>query len=435
MTKRERGLCELYEENPEQADWLVFGRIAESDRRGFLRGAGLAAMGAIVGAAIPFSRNMPSGLIPAALAEGNADFKLEGKDGLTVLNDRPVNAETPPHLLDDAVTPTARHFIRNNGIPPADTSPDKWTLKIDGLVNNEMDLAIGELRERFEVVTRNLQIECGGNGRAAFNPPASGNQWTVGAVACAQWTGVRLRDVLQAAGLKPEAVYTGHYGADSHLSGDSGKDALSRGVPIWKAMDEDTLIAFEQNGAPIHAMNGAPLRLVTPGWPGSTSQKWLTRIWIRDQVHDGAKMTGTSYRTPAYPVAPGTEVPDADWRIIESMPVKSLITYPRSGHVLPVDHRSLEVRGSAWAGDQKVSAMHVSTDFGASWQQAELAEPDNSHAWQRWRTELTFPSRGYYEIWARATDGNGAMQPFAVNWNPKGYLNNSMHRIAVRVET
>ena len=114
----ERGICELYEEDPERADYLVFGRIPEGGRRGFLKGAGLAAMGAVVGGAIPFARNMPTGLIPAALAQTTEAFVIKGKDALRVLNDRPVNAETPAHLLDDPVTPNDRHFIRNNGLVP-----------------------------------------------------------------------------------------------------------------------------------------------------------------------------------------------------------------------------------------------------------------------------------------------------------------------------
>ena len=123
MTKKqERGLCELYQADPEQADWQVFGRRAGSGRRGFLKGAGLTTMAALVGASIPFHRNMPAGLIPAALADEQSSFEIEGKDGLSVLNDRPLNAETPAHLLDDAVTPTARHFIRNNGAVPEDMS-------------------------------------------------------------------------------------------------------------------------------------------------------------------------------------------------------------------------------------------------------------------------------------------------------------------------
>ncbi len=428
---RERGLCELYAEDPIRADELVFGRRCYPDRRGFLKGAGLATMGAVLGAGIPFHRNMPAGLIPAALAEGPEDFVIEGKEGLRVLNDRPVNAETPAHLLDDPITPVNRHFIRNNGIPPEDTSPDNWTITIDGFVDRPLTLSIADLRRNFEVVTYALQLECGGNGRAFFNPPARGNQWTVGAVGCSRWTGVRLRDVLRAAGVRDNVVYTAHYGADMHLSGDPDKVPISRGVPIEKAMNPYNLIAFEMNGGPLHPMNGAPVRLVIPGWPGSCSHKWLTRIWLRDVVHDGPKMTGKSYRVPRYPVAPGEKVPTEDFVIIHSMPVKSIITFPQTNVEVPADE-PLEVRGHAWAGDNFVTRLDLSIDFGKSWIAAELDPPENPYAWQNWRAKIRFPIHGYYEIWARATDDEGRMQPFAIAWNPKGYLNNSMHRIAVR---
>lgn len=429
QSKKMPGLFEMYEKDPEAADYKLFGRVAHSDRRGFLRGAGLATMSAMVGATIPFHRNIPSGFIPVALA---AETKIEGKDGLKVLNDRPMNAETLPHLLDDPITPTSRHFIRNNGLPPENVDPDKWSLTIDGEVNKSLTLSIADLKKQFDVVTMALCLECGGNGRAFFNPPAKGNQWTYGAVGCAKWTGVRLKDVLQAAGLKDSAVYTGHYGADTHLSGDPKKLPISRGVPIKKALMDTSLIAFEMNGGPLHPMNGAPLRLVFPGWPGSCSQKWLKRIWLRDKVHDGPKMTGTSYRVPAYPVAPGQEVPKEDFVIIERMPVKSLITHPATG--LDTSEKTLEVRGHAWTGDDRtITRVDISYDFGATWQQAELDDPVNPGAWQNWRTKVTLPKAGYYEIWARATDSAGESQPFAIAWNPKGYLNNSMHRVAVRV--
>ena len=424
-------LFDLYHKDPEAADRLIFGREYYPDRRGFFRKAGLATMGAMIGAAIPFHRNMPAGFIPAAMAE--QPFRIDGKEGLSILNDRPVNAETPAHLLDDEITPIERHFIRNNGLAPENVDASTWTLTIDGEVNNPLELSIADLKRDFEVVTLALQLECGGNGRGFFEPKARGNQWTVGAVGCSEWTGVRLKDVLQAADLKDSAIYTAHYGTDKHLSGDPDKVPISRGVPLEKALDPHNLIAFEMNGQPIHPMNGYPLRLVIPGWPGSFSQKWLTRIWMRDQVHDGPKMTGKSYRVPKHPVAPGEKVPDEDFVLIEAMPVKSLITSPMSGIEVAGDQPTLEVRGHAWAGDRKVTAVDLSVDFGATWTKAELSEPRNPYAWQRFQGRVAFPSNGYYEVWARATDDQGEMQPFAIAWNPKGYLNNSMHRIAVRV--
>ena len=415
--------------SPLEAPYLhaFFGRKSYANRRGFLRGAGLAAMAAMVDAAIPFHRNMPAGFIPAAFAD---EVVLVGKDGLTLLNDRPLNAETPPHLLDDPITPAPRHFIRNNGIPPPDVNPDTWTLTIDGLVDRPMTLSIADLRSMFEVVTMALAIECGGNGRAFFEPPARGNQWTYGAVACSEWTGVRLKDVLAAAGVQPGVVYTAHVGADVHLSGQPDKLPISRGVPIAKAMTDNVLIAFGQNGGPIHPMNGAPLRLVVPGWPGSCSQKWLRRIYLRDVVHDGAKMTGTSYRVPHYKIEPGEKVDKENFVIIERMPVKSLITHPANGAEAG---RAVEVHGHAWSGDRTVAAVDVSYDFGATWMPAALAAPANDGAWQNFRANVVLPAAGYYEIWARATDSAGKMQPHAIDWNPKGYLNNTMHRVALRV--
>lgn len=401
-------------------------------RRAFLGASGSAAFSAALGAPIPFSRYLPNGVIPVALAQSEAGY-LREKDGLIMLGDLPLNAETPPHLLDDDITPGARMFVRNNGHIPDFSAKDiaNWRLAVDGEVETPLELSIDDLKSNFETVTHRLQLECGGNGRRFMTPPARGNQWSFGAVSCAEWTGVRMRDLLMRAGVKPSAVYTGHYGADQHLSGDPEKQALSRGVPIDKAMEPHTLIAFAVNGGDIPLLNGHPLRIVAPGWPGSCSQKWLTRIWVRDQVHDGVKMTGQSYRVPKYPVAPGTEVPDEDMKIITSMPVKSLITAPQTGARVKAGEM-FEVRGHAWAGDHAVAAMDVSIDFGATWAPAKLDAPVNRYAWQRWRHNIRLPQAGYFEVWARATDDAGIMQPpVQPGWNPRGYLNNLQHRIAV----
>ena len=437
MSDEQRGIHELYGEDPFLADELVWGRRADPvTRRGFLKGSGLAAMSAAVGASIPFAELMPGGLIPAAFAQSNQPFTIPGKEGLIVLNDRPVNAETPAHLLDDPVTPAKYLFVRNNGTPPsvANIDPDAWTLDVGGeSVVREMSVSVADLKQGFEHHTYQLQLECGGNGRSEFVPPAAGNQWSVGAVGCPEWTGVRLRDVLETAGLREDAVYIGYYGADVHLSGDPNQAPISRGVPMFKALEDETLIAWAMNGEDIPVMNGYPLRLVCGGWPASVSGKWLKRIVVRNRVHDGPKMTGDSYRVPCEPVAPGSDVPDEEMCIIESMPVKSLITFPRSG-IEHAEGRPLPVRGHAWAGDREVSEVFVSVDFGATWSKAALDAPANRFAWQHWRAAVEFPGSGYYEIWARAVDSAGQSQPMVLpGWNPRGYLNNACHRIAVQV--
>lgn len=439
MTKKtpERGICELYQDDPERADAQIWGRKTEAEsRRGFLKMGGLAAMAMAVGAAIPFARNMPGGLIPAAHAETTEPFMILGKEGLVVLGDRPINAETPAHFLDDDITPTSRHFVRNNGLisPMAEKmDANGWILTIDGEVHKPLQLTLDDLKKRFKHYTYTLQLECGGNGRAGFNPPAKGNQWTIGAIGCATYTGVRLADVLKAAELKDSAVYTGYYGSDVHLSGDPEKVVISRGTPIHKAVDPHTLIVWEMNGEPLPAMHGFPVRIVTPGWAGSTSPKWLRRIWVRDKEHDGPKMTGHSYRVPKYPVEPGVNVPESDMKIIESLPVKSVITSPATGAKVALGSK-LHLRGAAWAGDNSVKQMDLSFDFGVTWVKAKLHRPVNPFAWQRWEADLQLPIAGYYEVWARATDDKGRMQPMVVpGWNPQGYLNNAMHRIAVYV--
>ena len=374
-------------------------------------------------------------LCPLAAGQ-TAPLAIPGKPGLKVLSDRPINAETPAHLLDDAVTPAARMFVRNNGIPP-DTQaidPLQWTLELAGeACARPTQLTLRELKERFEHVTLQLQLECGGNGRAEFHPPARGNQWTTGAVACPRWTGVRLRDVLDHCGVTDEAVYVAYEAADTHLSGDPTKQPISRGVPMGKALEAETLIAWAMNGEPLPPLHGYPLRLVAGGWPGSVSGKWLKRILVRDRIHDGPKMGGQSYRVPCDPVAPGATVADEGMCIIESMPVKSLITHPRSGSRYDRG-KPIAVRGHAWAGDLGVAGMFTSLDFGATWQRADLDEPANRLAWQHWSTTIAIPTPGYYEIWARAVDDNGRSQPAVLpGWNPRGYLNNACHRVALAV--
>ncbi|GAA5194730.1 sulfite oxidase [Ferrimonas gelatinilytica] len=435
--KKSIGIHELYSQDPIAADKLLWGRETDSSRRGFLKKSGLLAMSAALGGYIPFASKMPGGLIPAAFAEAPEPFSIEGKEGLRVLNDRPINAETPAHLLDDDFTPAKYFFVRNNGLPPAlDTigDVDQWELEIAGeSCLKPQTFTLAELKKRFKHYTYALTLECGGNGRSEFNPPAKGNQWSTGAVGCAKWTGVRLKDVLEACGIKDDAVYIGYYSADRHLSGDPNKDAISRGVPMHKALEEESLIAWGFNGEDIPYQNGYPLRLITAGWPASTCGKWLNKIVIRNKVHDGQKMTGQAYRVPCEPVAPGTKVADEEMCIIESMPVKSLITFPKSGvtHALK---ETFEFRGKAWAGDLAVKEMEVSIDFGATWQRAKLEKPVNRLAWQKWSANLKFPEPGYYEVWARATDSNGKAQPTILpGWNPKGYLNNACHRIAVQV--
>ncbi len=404
-------------------------------RREFVTKGALSAFAAVIGTDIVFGASMPKGYSPLALSQ-NDPFKMFNKSKeMVVLNDNPWNIEAQAHLLDDAITPNEHMFIRNNGLVPENIDAENWTLTIDGeSVGKKKTYTLKELKSKFTQHTYQLTLECGGNGRSEYDPPASGNQWTVGAVSCARWTGVRLRDVLEDAGIKSDAVYIGYHAVDLHLSRDRDKEPISRGCPIPKAMQDETLLAFQMNGEDIPLAHGYPLRLVAGGWPASVSGKWVNRISIRNKVHDGTKMTGSAYRTPCEPVAPGEKVADEDMCIIESMPVKSLITYPKSGAMI-AEGKTLNIRGHAWAGEMEVSEVEYSIDFGSTWKKCKLEKPVNRLAWQHFSAQVSFPQNGYYEVWARATDRQGLAQSMLVpGWNPKGYLNNACHRIAVKVK-
>jgi DMSO/TMAO reductase YedYZ molybdopterin-dependent catalytic subunit len=403
-------------------------------RRQFVKKSMMGSLASVLGMNIVYGSSMPENYTLLGLQDPDPFKMFELDSSMLVLNNRPWNIEAQAHLLDDKVTPNSRMFIRNNGLIPKEIDEKNWTLTIDGeSVKEARSFTLEELKSNFKTHSYQLTLECGGNGRSEFDPPAKGNQWTVGAVHCAKWTGVRLKDVLNEVGILEDAVYIGYHARDVHLSGDSSKEPISRGVPIAKALQDETLIAFEMNDGPIPLAHGFPLRLVAGGWPASASGKWIDRISIRNKEHDGSKMQGSSYRVPINPVAPGEKVDEKDMEVIESMPVKSLITNPKSGAVFELG-RTLDIRGHAWAGEQAVAKMEYSIDFGSTWSECNLERPANRLAWQHFRASIEFPETGYYEIWARATDSNGKSQPMLVpGWNPKGYLNNACHRIAVKV--
>jgi DMSO/TMAO reductase YedYZ molybdopterin-dependent catalytic subunit len=354
---------------------------------------------------------------------------VAAKPDLMLLDTPELNAETPAHLLDDDITPIARLFARNTGAMPAFSIADiqNWTLKVDGCVQRPRTWMLPELKRDFPAVTETAVIECAGNGRAFFPDPAGTVLWRHGAVGCARWTGVRLRDLLEACGLQPAAVYTGHHSPDLYLDG-SGP-AISRGLPIEKATAPETLLALELNGEPLPALHGGPLRLVAPGYPGAAFHKWLTRIEVRDREHDGERMLDGHYRMPRTPLRYGERFDQSEFEIITDMPVKSLITAPHDDFSHPAGE-PLHIRGHAWSGHVPVVKVELSLDGGASWHDTALGPLPGRFAWRRFNFTHASPPHGAIEIAARATHARGAMQPMqSAPWNPRGYLNNMVHRV------
>jgi len=347
------------------------------------------------------------------------------KPRLHAFDDDALNAEPTAALLDDFITPVEHFFVRNNGrLPPEHTGDlDAWTLKIDGEVERTASFSVAALRSQFETITVTAVLECAGYGRDAFDPPVDGVPWGRGPVGCARWTGVRLRDVLSACGVKRAAVYTAHHSGD--LQTDANEPAISRGIPIAKAMEPETLLAFEMNGEPLPFLHGGPLRVVAPGFPGSAWQKWLARLELRDREHDGEKMNGTDYRLPRRRFAPGEPIDESDFTVIVDMPVNSLITAPLDGFAARAG--ALDVRGFAWSGHVPVRSVEISTD-GQRWLPAQLEPEVERFAWRRFRTSFEVPA-GPVTLMARATDTQGRAQPLEAPWNPRGYCNNAIQRV------
>ncbi|NNG08950.1 MAG: molybdopterin-dependent oxidoreductase, partial [Arenibacter sp.] len=221
-------------------------------RRNFVKKTTLGSLAGILGMDIVYGSKIPENYTLLGLQDPDP-FQLFNKDNeMVVLNSKPWNMEAVAHLLDDKVTPNKYMFVRNNGLVPEDINSKEWTLTIDGeSVKEQKTFTLEELKSKFKHHTYQLTVECGGNGRSEFDPPAKGNQWTIGAVACASWTGVRLKDVLQEAGIKDDAVYIGYHAVDQHLSRDPSKTPISRGVPMSKALQDETLLAFKMNGEDI----------------------------------------------------------------------------------------------------------------------------------------------------------------------------------------
>jgi DMSO/TMAO reductase YedYZ molybdopterin-dependent catalytic subunit len=336
----------------------------------------------------------------AATLEEQALFR---KKGLLVHSPRPLDVETPPELLDTWITPIPRFFVRSHFyIPSIDTS--KWRLSIEGLVEKPFQLTLAEL-SRLPQIERVVTMECAGNGRSFFRPPVAGIQWRKGAVGTARWKGVRLKDLLDRAALKPDAKHLACDGADTGMA--TAPD-FTRSIPVAKALHPDTLLATHMNGVPLPIEHGFPVRLITPGWEGAASVKWLTKITAIPDEYDGFFMK-TAYRYPTRPVQPGEAVDPKDMAALTSLTVKSLLT-----------RWTGRVEGVAWAGEAAITKVEVSVDGGRIWNEAHLGRDQAPFAWRRFR--LDHKPAG--TVMSRATDSQGRTQPLVVAWNPSGYLHN-----------
>ena len=404
------------------------------DRRKFLKASasGLAAAGAgsLVFAADPMlgPATLPGGALESALLEA-----LPGKVPLVKKSFRPPNFETPVNYFSEAFTRNDAFFVRYHlaSIPRVDGA--SWKLTIAGdAVDKPFELTLDQLKREFEPVEVAALCICSGNRRGLSEPHVPGVQWGHGAMGNARWKGVRLKEVLARAGLKKEAIEIAFDGADGPAL-DKTPDFI-KSIPVWKALDENTILAFEMNGEPLPHWNGYPVRVVVPGWTATYWMKHLTSIQAVSQPFKGFWMA-TAYRIPKgkFPVVDRfvTQETEANTPITE-MVVASLVTNLRDGMSLPAGKAAV-VRGVAWDGGYGMRDVEVSIDGGASWRPAELGPDLGRFAWRQWSFAIPAPEPGNYTVMAKATNRIGASQAFELVFNPAGYHNNVVERIKVRV--
>jgi DMSO/TMAO reductase YedYZ molybdopterin-dependent catalytic subunit len=347
---------------------------------------------------------------------------------MLVRSARPEDLEMPLSGFSDYITPIDRFFVRTHVYTPR-IEVSEWRLMVTGDVGAALTLTMGELR-RLPATELVSVLECAGNGRGFYEPSMPGLQWGDGAVGNGRWRGVRLADVLERAGVRPSAKEVLFNGADAPIG---AMPDFQRSIPIEKALDPRTLLAYEMNGEALPVQHGFPLRVVAPGWAGDSWIKWLTSISVLDREHDGFWMA-RAYRHPGRPVPPGTAVAPERMQPVTNLRVKSVIADPLDdARVIP--GTPVTIRGAAWSGDRgPVVAVDVSVDGGRTWQPATLRRADRTDfGWRLWQYRWTPPREAYYTILARARDAAGNTQPFDQEWNPSGYAWNVIPRVRVNV--
>ncbi|NDD64655.1 MAG: sulfite oxidase-like oxidoreductase [Acidobacteria bacterium] len=405
-------------------------RQSDFSRREFLgRAAGVS--GALL---TPAFAGGSAGLISPVLAAAGWQNVVKGKERLIVRSLRPEDLETPVTLLNSWLTPNDLFYVRHHSYAPAyapevgESIGKSWKVEVDGAVEKPLTISLDELK-RLPRATVTVTLECAGNGRAFHDPPVAGIQWEKGAVGTARFTGARLADILKRAGIRASGRFVLFDGADSPV----GKmPDFQRNVPLEKALHADTIIAYEMNDQTLPALHGYPLRAVVPGWEGAYAVKWLNRIRVIEQEHDGF-FVRTAYRYPNIPVAPGAAVPPENMLPVKGLVVKSLINHPAEGASFPVG--KVRVSGFAWAGEIGIRQVDLSLDQGSTWVPARLGKEKVRYAWQSFEHEFNITTPGSYLVMARATDEQGRMQPVAPNWNPSGYLWNVIDRVRINVNT
>jgi DMSO/TMAO reductase YedYZ molybdopterin-dependent catalytic subunit len=357
----------------------------------------------------------------------SADKNKLTADGLIVREEEPLNLEMPFSTLSSFTTPNESFYVRCH-FPIPEITASEWRLKVEGEVETPFELGYDELLA-MESRTIAATLECAGNNRIFLEPKVKGVQWELGAVGNASWTGVPLSAVLARAKVKSDALEVILEGADEgevdKTPSPSGKISFSRSLPLGKAYD-DVLLAYEMNGEKLTAAHGFPLRAIVPGWYAMASVKWLRRLIVTAKPFNGyyqsLDYSFWDRRGPLPTLAPLTE-----------QQIKAEIAQPGNGGTVPAA-TTVKVHGAAWSCDADITKVEISTDFGATWQEAQLMDSSVKNAWRLWQYDWrTPPKPGKQTLLARATDSRGRVQPLERDADRGTYMINHVLPIEVEV--
>lgn len=360
--------------------------------------------------------------VPAFDPEDACQRAIEA--GLVVHRAHPLNCETSiPALVGGVVMPNAHFYVRNHFQIP-ELAIDTWRLSVGGLVERPLSLSLRDLhtmRSETLVVT----LECAGNGRSRLDPPVPGEKWELGAVSTAEWAGVPLSEVLDRAGVNPQAREVLFRGADRGTVDDATEViSFERSLGLDDARDGEALLAYAMNGEPLPIQHGYPLRVVMPGWYAVASVKWLTEIELTDTEFSGHFQTDSYFFER-----------ERDGEVVREpvslQRVRALITEPAAGEA--VEPGELAIRGVAWSGAAPIARVDVSIG-GGGWQEARLVGARNRHSWQWWELITRLDEPGTTTVRARATDLADRTQPEQQEWNRLGYGNNAIQEVVVHVD-
>jgi sulfite dehydrogenase (cytochrome) subunit A len=398
------------------------------DRRSLLS----AASSCLLAGNAAFARLARADLAAGALQSASLE-SLPGKKPLIKRAYRPPNYETPLSGFVRSITPNDEFFVRWHlaNIPEIDAK--EWRLAIGGdAVSRPFDLTLDDLRSQFERVELVAVCQCSGNRRGLSDPHVPGVQWGYGAMGNAVWRGARLKDLLTRAGIRPDAIEIAFRGGDEPQL--EGTPKFVKSIPIWRALDDSTLVAYEMNGAPLPHWNGYPARIIVPGWTGTYWMKQVISIEAQTKPVRSFWMSG-GYRIPKglFPIIDRFQSQESDSSTpITEMVVNSLITEPVEGMRISRG-KAVTVSGIAWDGGYGIRDVEVSSDGGKSWDTAELGADLGKYSFRPWRIALTKTQRGRMVIMARASNTRGASQALELIFNPAGYHNNVPQQVTVEV--